>query len=402
MKKILIIEDDHIVATIYRNKLTNEGFEVAMVHDAESAMQKMDEFQPDVFIVDLILPKMTGTDLLKNIRSHDKFSGTPIIVFSNTYLTNMVQDAWKAGASKCLSKASCTPRQLIDVVRSLSGEESAPPSAAAASPATIPYAPKPPPQRSVGASSAAEEGEQHGELRTQFLKKLPSSLAALRASHQNISKADNDQARLTLVKELYNSVRALTGGAGACGMAVVALVCDALEALLKELSEKPVNINVSTIRTVAAAIDFLAFLCERASQTDLGYVPPAKVLVVDDEIISRRAIMCALDKVKLNAKDIESPEKAFDLIITSRFDLIFLDVDMPGMNGFELCTKIRALPAYKKVPVVFVTGLTDFESRASSMMSGGNDFIGKPFLLMELAVKALVFVLRSKLDTAKK
>ncbi|HMP83611.1 MAG TPA: response regulator, partial [Verrucomicrobiota bacterium] len=395
MKKILIIEDDQIVATIYRNKLSNEGFEVATAPDAETGLEKLNEFHPDLFIVDLILPRMSGTELLKSIRSREKFSSTPIIVFSNTYLTNMVQEAWKAGASKCLSKASCTPRQLIEVVRSLSGE-TVEPSAASGS-TTIPYAPlaaaKPKPE-----PDALIETEQHAELRAQFLRKLPSALAALRAAHQNISKADNEQARLAQIKGLYNSVRALTGGAGASGMALVALVCDALEALLKELGEKPANINVSTIRTVAATIDFLALLCERAGQTDLGYIPPAKVLVVDDEVISRRAIMVALEKVKLDAKDIESPEKAFDLIITTRFDLIFLDVDMPGMNGFELCTKIRGLPAYKKVPVVFVTGLTDFESRASSMMSGGNDFIGKPFLLMELAVKALVYVLRGKLE----
>ena len=71
------------------------------------------------------------------------------------------------------------------------------------------------------------------------------------------------------------------------------------------------------------------------------------------------------------------------------YDLVFLDVDMPGMNGFELCTKLRALARNKTTPVVFVTSLTDFESRANSTMSGGNDLIAKPFLFMELAVKAL-------------
>ena len=47
--------------------------------------------------------------------------------------------------------------------------------------------------------------------------------------------------------------------------------------------------------------------------------------------------------------------------------------------------------------MVFVTGLNDFDSRASSSMSGGNDFIGKPFMFSELAVKALIHVLRGKL-----
>jgi DNA-binding response OmpR family regulator len=71
---------------------------------------------------------------------------------------------------------------------------------------------------------------------------------------------------------------------------------------------------------------------------------------------------------------------------------------MPGMNGFELCTRLRALPTYKKTPVVFVTSLNDFESRANSTMSGGNDFIAKPFLFMELAVKSLLYVLRAQLE----
>jgi len=74
---------------------------------------------------------------------------------------------------------------------------------------------------------------------------------------------------------------------------------------------------------------------------------------------------------------------------------------MPGMNGFELCSKLRGLPQHKKTPVVFVTGLNDLESRANSMVSGGNDFIAKPFLFIELAVKALVYIHRARLSSVK-
>src|SRR5439155_1390574 len=127
----------------------------------------------------------------------------------------------------------------------------------------------------------------------------------------------------------------------------------------------------------------------------------ASILVVDDEPISRRAVTYALEKAKLKSTSMEDPLAAYELLSHKRFDLIFLDVDMPGMSGFELCTKLRTLPAYKKTPVVFVTSLNDFESRANSSMSGGNDFIGKPFLFLELAVKGLVYVLRGKLGAAK-
>ncbi len=118
--------------------------------------------------------------------------------------------------------------------------------------------------------------------------------------------------------------------------------------------------------------------------------------MVDDEAISRRAVTYALEKAKLKAVSVENPEAALQMLAEKTFDLVFLDVDMPGMNGFELCTKLRALQRNKTTPVVFVTSLTDFESRANSTISGGNDLIAKPFLFIELTVKALVYILRGR------
>jgi putative two-component system response regulator len=107
-----------------------------------------------------------------------------------------------------------------------------------------------------------------------------------------------------------------------------------------------------------------------------------------------------LEKARLAAVSFDNPQAAYGTLASDSFDLVFLDVDMPGMTGFELCTRLRALPKYKRTPVVFVTALTDFESRAQSTISGGNDLIAKPFLFVELAVKALLHVLRSRLLAA--
>jgi len=122
---------------------------------------------------------------------------------------------------------------------------------------------------------------------------------------------------------------------------------------------------------------------------------------VDDEAIACRAIVYALEKAQLRAVSIEDPNAAFKLLSENHYDLVFLDVDMPGMTGYELCTRLRSLPAHKKTPVVFVTVLSDFDNRTSSKMAGGDDFIAKPFLYIELTVKALIHVLRGKLQPAK-
>jgi DNA-binding response OmpR family regulator len=398
MKKILIVEDDQIVANIYRNKFTVEGYKVEVAFDGETGLQTLRNFQPDAIIMDLMLPKLTGVELMRKIRAEPAFQQTPVIVFSNTYLTNMVQEAWKAGATKCLSKANCSPRQVIEVIRSTlfpNGASAA--TAAAQAPAKAPV----PAQNGHPAISSAEADANFQEdLRRSMLEGLAPTLAGLRAELKGLAKAENEAARLKYLQEMYRRIRALTGNAGVAGLTLIAQMCDAFEVLLKELHDKPSQLNPSTLRTVANTVDFLAILFERGTAPDKQQLPPAKVLVVDDEAISRRAVTYALDKAKLKSTSIEDPRIAFNMLSEQKFDLVFLDVDMPEMNGFELCTKLRTLPAHKRTPVVFVTSLTDFESRANSTMSGGNDFIAKPFMFIELAVKALLYVLRPRLVAA--
>jgi DNA-binding response OmpR family regulator len=391
MKKILIIEDDQVIANIYRNKFSVEGFNVEVAFDGEVGLEMVKAFRPDLIVLDLMLPKVTGVEIIKLVRGQPEFEKTPILVFSNTYLTNLVQDAWKAGATKCLSKSNCTPRHLLEAVRAalgvaVAGEKavSAPSASAAAAPGVDP----------------AEQEFQSG-LHREFIASLPGNLTALRASLKSLVKADNDTARLQQMQLLYHRIHPLTGNAAVAGLVHIAQMGDALEFLLKELIEKPKNLNVSTLRTVASAVDFLGVLFEHGVRPDKQELAPLKILVVDDEAISRRAVTYALEKAKLKSESCDNPTTALNLLTESRYDLVFLDVDMPGMNGFELCTKLRALPLHKKTPIVFVTSLNDFESRANSTMSGGNDFIGKPFLFIELAVKALIHVQRGRLVPAR-
>jgi CheY-like chemotaxis protein len=299
-----------------------------------------------------------------------------------------------------MAKADCTPKQVIGTLRSILA--SVPNGAAKAAPAEpAPVGPPPVhPASQADVSSAADEAFT-AELQKSFVESFPTTLVSLRSQLQALIKADKEAVRLQQLLLLCDRVRSITGNASIVGLSKMAQMGDALEALLRELHEKPGNINGSTLRTVASAIDILGILFEHRGLLASGAAQGANVLVVDDEAISRRALLYALEKAKLRAVSVEDPLQAFQLLSQGKFELIFLDVHMPNMNGFELCSKIRTLPAYKKTPVVFVTSLNDFENRANSSMSGGNDFIAKPFLFMELAVKALVQVVRGQLIPAK-
>ncbi|MGA9780079.1 MAG: response regulator [Limisphaerales bacterium] len=394
MKKVLIIEDDQVIANIYLNKFATEGYQAEVALDGESGLKTMRAFQPDVILLDLMLPKMSGVDFIIHTRSEADFTKLPIIVFSNTYLTNMIQEAWKAGANKCLSKTNCTPRDVLEVVRQTIGASGSVPRDPAVRTASTP---------SAGPNFTDTEGDTKflTELRTAFIESQPATLAALRSGLQNLIKADHEANQLEDIHELYRRTHALAGNAGLAGFIYVSQMSAAVEALLKELHEKPRSINTSTLRTVAAAVDFLGSLFERGKQPDNPDPPAVNILVVDDEPISQRAVIYALEKAQLPSTSTADPNTALNLLTEKKFDLVFLDVDMPGMTGFELCTKLRAMPQYKKTPVVFVTALSDFDSRTSSMMAGGNDFIAKPFLFIELTVKALIHVLRARLQPAK-
>jgi CheY-like chemotaxis protein len=165
------------------------------------------------------------------------------------------------------------------------------------------------------------------------------------------------------------------------------LLASALEGLLLQLSHKGFDFTASAQRTAASAVDLLEALCVRGLDPNLATEPRIRILAVDDDIVSRLAISLALKKV-FNEPNLASEGKAaLDLAVQHPYDVIFLDVQMPGMDGFELCTRIHETVRNRATPVVFVTRHSDFSSRAKSSVSGGVDLIGKPFLTFEITAR---------------
>jgi DNA-binding response OmpR family regulator len=116
-KRIVIIEDSRIVVSIYRAKLQGEGFEVFASGDGEAGLSLVNEVDPDLVMLDLGLPRMSGVDVLRAIRCQDRFEGLPVLVLSGSYNGPVVEAAWAAGATGVLSKAGDTPNRVVDSVR---------------------------------------------------------------------------------------------------------------------------------------------------------------------------------------------------------------------------------------------------------------------------------------------
>jgi len=386
VKKLLIIEDDPIIANIYRSLFEKENYKVEVAADGQSGFYKIHEQRPDVVLLDLMLPIISGVDILKKIRAQRAFSGLPVVVFTNAFLPDMVQDAMKAGARHVYNKSTLAPRDITQAVHdALFTPENK--------------------QKTESTTMTKNGSQENGasltpaDLCRDFLQSAPELLSGVRTVLQVLVKADDEGSRTTQLNELYRRVHSITGGAGLGGLRTISHFAAALEALLKELYDKPKNITASTLRTIAHSVDFLGVLFN--SNREAQENKPLGILVVDDEVLSRKAVVLALEKGDLKPVAVSDPAIALTLVGDNQFDLIVLDVDMPGMTGFDLCAKLRAMPNYKSTPVVFVTSLSDFDNRAKSMMSGGNDFIAKPFLFTELNVKVLTYVLKSRMQAAK-
>jgi CheY-like chemotaxis protein len=180
----------------------------------------------------------------------------------------------------------------------------------------------------------------------------------------------------------------------------LAQLASALDLLLQDLDEAPEQLNPSTVRTVGQALDFLSTINNPACLGRLTDPGSASVLVVDDEQGARDFVAAALQLAGLKADCAATPSRALGKINGHGPDLIFLDVGLPEMNGFELCSKIRAIENHKSTPVIFITGMATFQNKAKASLSGGNDFVGKPFNLPELGVKALIWLYRGQLAMA--
>ena len=250
---------------------------------------------------------------------------------------------------------------------------------------------------------AANPPPQEPKRRTpgEFLASAPSRVVRCRTLLKETNRMTGELPRQTVLIELSAQVQKLKEDASHPDLVLIWQVTSSLEGLLKQLGDKPGAVNASTLRTIAGCIDLLDRLCVAGSRPDLLKAPPVRFLAVDDDPISRRTISFALKRA-LNEPDL-AEDGAAGLVLAGEnsYDVIFLDIQMPGMDGFELCKKIRSGGTNQATPVVFVTCQSDFNSRAQSTLAGGCDLIGKPFLTFEVAAKALMLALGNRLNKIK-
>ena len=371
MKRILLVDDDPVVVRIYGDGLRAKGFEVDSAEDGLAAARFLQKTKPDAIVLDLMMPKLSGVNVLKYLRGQADLANVPVVVLSNAYMTDLTREAEAAGADKGLLKVACTPAIVAETLKKLlNGEEIQGAEQGETEAEEGPGAPArprgaPPTQSPPGAflrqmlpSEGQPETRQGSRVRQGFLERGPATLSSLRGLFRAFHQAGNGAQGGLRLESLHTKVHFLTVTARVGECYHLAQMSSVLEALLLELISCPERITASVMRTLAVALDFLEVLFEHDKKGASGVAPEGEVLalVLDDDAVSRHVIISALHHASFKAEGAGDPVSTLASLGKKRYGLISLNLEMPGMDGFEFCRHLRELVGYQHTPVIYVTG----------------------------------------------
>ncbi|MDI6602515.1 MAG: response regulator [Patescibacteria group bacterium] len=115
-KKILLVEDEEIIISLLQRKLTQEGYEVLLARDGEEGLKAMREVKPNLVLLDIIMPKMGGFEVMEEMIKDKELKEIPVIIISNSGQPVELDQAQKLGAKDWLIKTEFDPQEVVNKV----------------------------------------------------------------------------------------------------------------------------------------------------------------------------------------------------------------------------------------------------------------------------------------------
>tara|TARA_B100001964_G_scaffold229788_1_gene282515 strand:- start:982 stop:1362 length:381 start_codon:yes stop_codon:yes gene_type:complete len=115
--KILLVEDEEMLANMYETKFKNEGFDIEKALNGEDGLKKAKEMLPDFILLDIIMPKMDGFAVLKSLKKDEKTKNIPVMLLTNLGQEEDIQRGEELGGVGYLVKANTTPADVVDAVK---------------------------------------------------------------------------------------------------------------------------------------------------------------------------------------------------------------------------------------------------------------------------------------------
>jgi DNA-binding response OmpR family regulator len=117
MITIAVVEDDHPIAQMYQFKLESAGFKTAVAHDGEQGLKVIEEVRPDLILLDLRMPVMTGDEMLEKLRQTEWGSSIRVIILTNISKNEAPHGLRFLNVDRYVVKAHHTPQQVVDIIK---------------------------------------------------------------------------------------------------------------------------------------------------------------------------------------------------------------------------------------------------------------------------------------------
>jgi DNA-binding response OmpR family regulator len=409
-RPVVLIEPDAYAVAAYSAALRREGFSPVCTSSGTGGVECVTETHPVLVVMELDLQDVPGPEVIRRLKEAPSTSQIPILAIAGGQQPRLVSEAWAAGADQCLLRLNCTPALVATAARDLlesSGTAPVDPSPlrivpprtqAAPVPAARPRNPAAPPPEPPARDEAAHIDTTLQALRAAFPATASEQLSILRQALQNALRNPTAAAAAPYLESILDPLRTILSQSVLFGYREFARLAEAADSLVAELLKRRDQIGFSPLRTLALSVDSMSTLSQLAnSGMDLTQLLSPLAMVADDDPIVSQLVARAMERAGINAVRVNDAPSALALAKNNRFNLFLLDIQMPDMNGIELCHNLRQQSAHASAPVIFVTaaGSTP-EMRAVSHRVGGTDYVTKPFLASELSLKALTHLSRAR------
>lgn len=116
MAKVLLIDDDNVLLKLYKTRLLADSHQVATATNGEEGLRQVAQFQPDIIILDLLMPKINGFSFLETLRAHPVYTKIKVLVFSSVANQEQINRLRDLGVTTYLNKIDTSPTQLVAII----------------------------------------------------------------------------------------------------------------------------------------------------------------------------------------------------------------------------------------------------------------------------------------------
>jgi DNA-binding response OmpR family regulator len=368
--RILLIHGDRLLQEFFREAVEQGGFSVDVRNNLDDAQSVLSERKPAVILLDLVHQHGRAANFVKLLRADPSTEHIPVLILPSA-LHELANAVMLVGATKIIEPGGNLIASIITDIKVSLGQIE--------------------PSRGTNFAFFRMDESWTDSVFAEAVR----TINQMRHCLPGLTSTPPESGAL---RGLWFLVHSFAQRALFVANKPLRQFLGALDLLMHDLNEAPDQINPSTLRTIGQALDFLATIANPDALDLLADPTEARILIVDDEPGALQFISAALHLAGLKAETADAPSVCLEKLQDGHWDLIFLDIGLPEVDGFELCTRIRAIEKLETTPIVFITGMTSFKNKATACLSGGNDFVGKPFNLCELGVKALKWLYCGELE----